>query len=402
MKKGLMTTILALVVVLVTSCVEAPSLVSAPAEQGVNFRLWLSDEVNAIDDFSELWVTITQIGVHQAGEPGEWIEHELDPPERVDLTELKGANATEIWSGELEDGRYTKVFIYVSTVEGVLASEEANVKLPSGKLQISKPFEVTSGEVTEFVYDITVIEAGQSGKYILQPQIGQSGPDQPFDDVTSQGKPEDKGKPEETGKPEGKGKPEETGKPEGKGKPEETGKPDNKGKPEEEPLVEEEEEEHPEDVEMTITSTAFQDGATIPARYTCDGEDISPALSWSGAPEGTQSFVIILDDPDAPGGTFNHWVIFNIPADASGLEEAVATTPQLENGARQGTNSFGEIGYGGPCPPPGTEHHYHFILYAIDQTLDLSTGATKTQVLDAIEGHIVAKTEIVGLYQNPS
>ena len=116
--------------------------------------------------------------------------------EKVDLTKLKSDNATEIWSGELNDGTYTKVFIYVSDVEGVLADGEANVKLPSGKLQISKPFEVTSGEVTEFVYDVTVIKAGKNGKYILKPQIAQSGPDKPFNDIAPQGKPEDKGKPE--------------------------------------------------------------------------------------------------------------------------------------------------------------------------------------------------------------
>lgn len=175
---------------------STPTTTPTPAGEEVNFRLLISDEVNAIDDFDELWVTITQIGVQQGGESGAWIERDLDPGEKVDLTELKGDNATEIWSGELDNGTYTKVFIHVSIVEGVLAGGEVNVKLPSGKLQISKPFEVTSGEVTEFVYDITVIKAGESGKYILKPQIAQSGPDKDFNDVTVKGKPEDTGKPE--------------------------------------------------------------------------------------------------------------------------------------------------------------------------------------------------------------
>ena len=208
MNKGLMAIVLALVVALVTGCVEAPSPVSAPGEEEVNFRLWISDEVNAIEDFDELWVTITQIGVQQGGESGAWIERELDPPEKVDLTELKGDNATEIWSGQLDDGTYTKVFIYVSIVEGILADEEVNVKLPSGKLHISTPFEVTSGEVTDFVYDITVIEAGKSGKYILQPQVGQSGPHQKFNDIGLKRNREETGKPEGKGKSEGKEKPE--------------------------------------------------------------------------------------------------------------------------------------------------------------------------------------------------
>ena len=163
---------------------------------------------------------------------------------------------------------------------------------------------------------------------------------------------------------------------------------------------EEEVEEAPsEEIEMEITSTAFQAGETIPTRYSCDGQDISPALSWSGVPEGTQSFALILDDPDAPGGTFTHWVIFNIPAETLELEEARPTSPQLPNGALQGRNSFGAIGYGGPCPPQGTLHHYHFVIYALDETLDLTAGASKAQVLNAMQGHILAQAEIIGTYQ---
>lgn len=156
----------------------------------------------------------------------------------------------------------------------------------------------------------------------------------------------------------------------------------------------------PEEVEMEIKSMAFQEGETIPAQYTCDGQDISPALNWSGVPEGTQSFALIVDDPDAPGATFTHWVIFNIPGDALGLEEAIPTDSQLPNGALQGKNGFGTVGYRGPCPPSGSPHHYHFVVYALDTTLDLSAGASKAQVIDAMQGHILAQAELIGIYQH--
>lgn len=155
----------------------------------------------------------------------------------------------------------------------------------------------------------------------------------------------------------------------------------------------------PEPEEMVITSTAFEDGGTIPAAYSCDGQDKSPELNWTGVPEGTQSFVLILDDPDAPGGTFTHWVIFNIPAGATGLEENTAKIGELPDGTLQGKNSFGTIGYGGPCPPSGSLHRYYFTLYALDITLDLASGATKAQVLAAMEGHVLAEAVIMGNYQ---
>jgi len=170
---------------------STPSPSPTPTGEGVNFRLLLSDEVNAIDDFEHLWVTINNIGVHPAGEEDGWIEPSDFDPVEVDLTELKETNATEIWSGELEDGEYVKVFIYISSIDYELEDGgTTNVKLPSGKLHISQPFEVTDGEVTDFVYDITVIKAGNSGKYILKPQIAESGPNQNFVEVEAQGKTE--------------------------------------------------------------------------------------------------------------------------------------------------------------------------------------------------------------------
>lgn len=150
---------------------------------------------------------------------------------------------------------------------------------------------------------------------------------------------------------------------------------------------------------MELKSAAFQDGEKIPARHTCDGQDISPGLSWDQVPEKAWSFALVVDDPDAPSGTFSHWVIFNIPADRRELPEAVPSQAQLPSGARQGKNDFGQISYGGPCPPPGSPHHYHFSLYALDQPLELMAGATRKQVLNAISGHILARAQLVGIYQ---
>lgn len=150
---------------------------------------------------------------------------------------------------------------------------------------------------------------------------------------------------------------------------------------------------------LSLTSTAFQEGDKIPDRYTSQGQDISPPLAWSEPPEGAQSFALIMDDPDAPGGTFTHWVIFNIPSNSRGLPEAVPTEDQLSDGTLQGKNSFGRIGYGGPSPPSGPAHRYQFTLYALDQPLDLTAGASKKQVLDAIQGHILAQGKLTGIYQ---
>lgn len=156
----------------------------------------------------------------------------------------------------------------------------------------------------------------------------------------------------------------------------------------------------PEDREtkITLSSTALQAGENIPSKYTCDGEDISPPLSWGEPPSGTESFALTMDDPDAPGGTFTHWVVFNLPADTRELEEGMPPEGELENGALQGKNDFGAIGYRGPCPPLGAAHRYVFTLYALDKRLDLAAGASKEQVLDAVKGHILASGLLVGMY----
>lgn len=146
-----------------------------------------------------------------------------------------------------------------------------------------------------------------------------------------------------------------------------------------------------------LTSTAFAHGEAIPRKYSCDGQDISPPLSWGDPPQGAQSFALIMDDPDAPAGIWVHWVLYNLPAGSRGLPEAVPTDAQLADGSRQGKNSGGKVGYGGPCPPRAT-HRYFFKLYALDRALDLAAGASKEQLLKAMEGHILAQTELMGKY----
>ncbi|HIC84701.1 MAG TPA: YbhB/YbcL family Raf kinase inhibitor-like protein [Desulfobacterales bacterium] len=149
---------------------------------------------------------------------------------------------------------------------------------------------------------------------------------------------------------------------------------------------------------LMVKSSAFKEGEMIPKKYTCDGEDISPPLSWEGVPEGTKSIAIICDDPDAPMGTWVHWVLFNLPPGTNTLPEAVPPEAVLENGARHGINDFRKLGYGGPCPPGGT-HRYYFKIYALDIVLGLQSGASKADLLKAMEGHVLSEGQIMGRYK---
>lgn len=149
---------------------------------------------------------------------------------------------------------------------------------------------------------------------------------------------------------------------------------------------------------MQLTSSVFTEESMIPAKYTCDGQDISPPLSWKNLPPGTKSLTLICDDPDAPIGIWVHWVVFNIPPEEPGLAENIQPERELHNGMRQGNNDWRRIGYGGPCPPGGT-HRYFFRLYALDAGLDLEPGATKKAVLKAMEGHILAEAQLMGKYK---
>lgn len=147
-----------------------------------------------------------------------------------------------------------------------------------------------------------------------------------------------------------------------------------------------------EDVGMKVESSAFVHGQVIPKKYTCMGQDLSPPLKISQAPKETHSFVIIVDDPDAPMGTFDHWLAWNIPSSMTTLAEG-AHVPS------QGTNGFRDTKYRGPCPPPGKPHRYFFKVYALDTELSLPNGSGKRELESAMEGHIIAKTELVGLFQ---
>ena len=149
---------------------------------------------------------------------------------------------------------------------------------------------------------------------------------------------------------------------------------------------------------LQISGSAFSAGDTIPTKFTCDGPDVSPKLTWSGSPANTQSFALIMDDPDAPVGTWVHWVLYDLPPDTKELSEGVVKQEQLSSGARQGRNDFGKIGYGGPCPPPGKPHRYFFKLYALDAKLNLKAGATKAEVEGGMKGHILAQGELIGRY----
>jgi len=150
---------------------------------------------------------------------------------------------------------------------------------------------------------------------------------------------------------------------------------------------------------LILKSPAFANGKPIPARHTGDGEDASPPLQWSGVPAQAASLVIICEDPDAPSGTFVHWLIYDIPAKEKGLPEAVPRDEKLANGACQGTNDFGRFGYLGPSPPSGPVHHYHFKLYALSKPTGLKPGASKGDLMAAMKGKVLASAELIGTYR---
>jgi Raf kinase inhibitor-like YbhB/YbcL family protein len=149
---------------------------------------------------------------------------------------------------------------------------------------------------------------------------------------------------------------------------------------------------------MQLTSSAFKEGQSIPVKYTCDGKNVSPELKWSNVPQGTKSLALICDDPDAPHGTFVHWVLYDIPPTVTELKEGIPSDSQLSNGAKHGMPGFNRPGYGGPCPPSGT-HRYFFKLYALDFIPGLPSGVTKNDLLKAMEGHILEMVQLMGTYQ---
>jgi Raf kinase inhibitor-like YbhB/YbcL family protein len=150
---------------------------------------------------------------------------------------------------------------------------------------------------------------------------------------------------------------------------------------------------------ISITSSAFEARGVIPIRHTCDGEDLSPPLAWSETPGGTKSIALISEDPDAPGRTWTHWVMYELPPDVRELPEGVPPDETVLGGAHQGTNDFGRLGYGGPCPPPNGPHRYSFTVYALGVKLDLAPGASKDELLAAMQGHVLGGGQLVGLYR---
>jgi len=149
---------------------------------------------------------------------------------------------------------------------------------------------------------------------------------------------------------------------------------------------------------LAVTTTAFSPGSAIPMSYTCDGADASPELSWTGVPAGVQSFAVIADDPDAPRGTWTHWLIWNTPGQSRGLPKGVLKDETLDDGSSQGRNDFGRIGYGGPCPPAGRPHRYFFKVFALDAKLDVKAGANRNELERAMKGHVLAQGEVMGKY----
>lgn len=153
---------------------------------------------------------------------------------------------------------------------------------------------------------------------------------------------------------------------------------------------------------FTVTSPAFREGGSIDEKFTCDGADLSPELKWSDVPAGTKSLVVIMDDPDAPPGNWVHWVLYDLPGDATGIKEDLPKKETLENGARHGlcwgVNDFSRVGYFGPCPPPGKPHRYFFKVYALDMRLELPPRIAKTQVEQKMKGHILAEAQLMGKY----
>jgi Raf kinase inhibitor-like YbhB/YbcL family protein len=153
---------------------------------------------------------------------------------------------------------------------------------------------------------------------------------------------------------------------------------------------------------LTLTSDAFGDGHPIPQRYSCDGEGVSPPLTWSPGPVGTASYALIVDDPDAPGGVFTHWVLYDLPPDVRTLPAGLRAGDRFAEAGAEGKNDFGQLGYGGPCPPRGSQpHRYRFTVYAVNAMLGLPPGATKQQTLDALRDHILETGHLSGTYQRP-
>lgn len=153
-------------------------------------------------------------------------------------------------------------------------------------------------------------------------------------------------------------------------------------------------------MQFNITSTSFEEGAHIPVRYTCDGDNISPHLTWEGEPKDTVTYALIVEDPDAPAGIFTHWIVYNLPRDCHELEQLIPVEKKLENGAIHGKNDFGKYGYGGPCPPRSEEHRYYFKIFALRKKLAPESANKRDEFYEAIKGKVLAEAQYMGKFKH--
>lgn len=325
-------------------------------------------------------VTTDNIQVHKAGAEEQSWTTVVDEKRTFDLVAIQGM---EVFWGqhELEAGKYTEIRLDVTEVKVVIHGEEVAAELPGDKLRIMWPWEIRENEKTiltlDFDADKFVVVTGNTAE--VRPVIGLevSQGDRPLKTRSPAPTPTPSPTPSPSPIPTHIPTPTPSLTPTHKSTPTPTPTPTT------EPMV--------------LSSTAFDRLEFMPVKYTCSDRNISPPLAWSGVPSGTRSLVLIMDDTYTPW-VFTHWVLFNIPADVRELPEGLSNQEQLANGALQGENGYGEVGYRGPCPEPGPAHRYLFTIYAVDKVLELEAGASRKQVVDEINGRILTEAKLIGTY----
>ena len=348
------------------------------------------------EEITSVVVTVDNIQVHKSDtEEDSWITV-VDTEKTFDLVLIQGAEEF-LGTETVEVGQYTQIRLDVTNVDVTIGGETIPAELPSDKLKVVRNWEVTEGETTiltlDFEADKFVIVTG-AGRVQVMPVIKlevTKGP-RPLKAAGEDADTEADGDGDDDADADGDDDADADGDDDADADGDDDA--DDDGDTDADADDEQTAEVEP----LSLTSTAFAEGETIPVQYTGDGQDISPALTWDNVPEGTHSFAVIVDDPDAPSGSWVHWVLFDLPADTRELAENLLRSDELESGARQGTNGWGTIGYRGPYPPPGESHRYPFTLYALDSMLELNAGASMQQVIDAMAGHILGEVTLTGYY----